>query len=69
MKRILFRGLKQETKAQRHKRLQQEFLDNYNNYQKSKKGKKSKNKKIAHVPAVAGEEKLIIQKLRKMLGL
>lgn len=66
MKRILFKGIKQETKAQRHKRLQQEFLDNYDNYQKSKK---SKNKKIAHVPEEAGEEKLIIQKLRKMLGL
>jgi len=63
MKRILFKGIKQETKAQRHKRLQQEFLDNYQN------SKKSKNKKIAHVPEEAGEEKLIIQKLRKMLGL
>ena len=65
MKRILFRGLKQETKAQRHKRLQKEFLDNYNDYQNSKK---SKNKKIAHVQAEPREEILMIQKLRKMLG-
>ena len=66
MKRILFNGIKQESKAQRHKRLQQEFLENYDNYQNSKK---SKNKKIAHVSEEAREEKLMIQKLRKMLGL
>ena len=66
MKRILFKGVKQETKSQRHKRIQQEFLDNYNDYQNKEKRKK---KKIAHVPAEPREEILMIQKLRKMLGL
>ena len=41
--RILFKGIKQETKQQKHRRLQKEFLDNYNKYQLSKKKKLSKH--------------------------
>jgi hypothetical protein len=57
--RILFKGIKQETKQQKHKRLQKEFLDNYNKYQLSKKKKLSKQ----------NEDSKVLNQLRKMLGL
>jgi len=56
---MLFKGIKQETKQQKHRRLQKEFLDNYNKYQLSKKKKLSKQ----------NEDSTVLNQVRKMLGL
>ena len=57
MKRIHFRGIKQfrkETKEQRKKRIQAEFLRDYNNYMNGKEKEKPINRVLDEVKQILG---------------
>tara|TARA_R100001443_G_scaffold25905_1_gene38958 strand:+ start:839 stop:1027 length:189 start_codon:yes stop_codon:yes gene_type:complete len=60
MKRIHFRGIKQETKAQRKKRLQREFLDNYYKFQEQKKLKKKTKHNLEKEEGILNSIKIIL---------